>query len=117
MPDPARVTVRDAVEKLGLTVLAYEDGLDREITGSIVCDLLSFVMAAAKHGNLWLTVQTHTNVVAVAQLAQAAGILITSGFTPDADTVARAEEEEITLLASPEPAYPLAGRLYELGVR
>lgn len=117
MSDPARVTVREAVETLGLTVLAYEEGLDREITGAIACDLLSYVMGAAKQGHLWFTVQTHTNIVAVAQLAQASAIVVTSGFAPDPDTVARAEEEEITLLSSPEPSYPLAGRLHGMGVR
>jgi predicted transcriptional regulator len=111
------VTMRDAVEKLGLKVLSNEEGLATEITGAVVCDLLSYVMAAAKSGNLWLTVQTHTNVVAVAQLTHSAGVLLTSGFEPDEETLARAEEESVTLLSSELPSYLLAGRLYEIGVR
>ena len=38
-------------------------------------DLLSFVMANGKEGALWLTVQKHLNVVAVAELNDFAGII------------------------------------------
>jgi len=110
------VTVGRAVEALGLTaaVSARSDG---EISGAQVSDLLSYVMAEGRRGQVWITIQTHPNIVAVAGLAGMHAIIVAGGFEPEPETVARAEEEEIGLFTSPETAYTLAGRLYELGVR
>jgi predicted transcriptional regulator len=118
MSDEAQVTVADAVEALGLTVLAGgEEQLRHRITGAMVSDLLSFVMAGAKQGDCWITVQTHPNIVAVAALGQLPAIMVASGFDPEEDTVARAEDEGIPLLTSSLSSYELAGRLYALGIR
>lgn len=110
------VTLAEAASALELEVLVAAPDPNRAVTGAVACDLLSWVMAGAKPGNLWFTVQTHVNVVAVALLAGASGVVFTAGFAPDEDTLARAEEEGVALFASPLPAYPLAGRLWSLGV-
>jgi len=117
MPDAAPLTVAEAAEKLGLTVHAARDRLGQPVTTAVVSDLLSYVMANGKQGGLWITIQTHANIVAVAALGGLSGVIVAHGFEPTEDTVSRAEEEGIPLLTSPEPAYTLAGRLYELGVR
>jgi predicted transcriptional regulator len=111
------VTVSQAVTALGLGVAAGEDRLETAITGAQVSDLLSYVMAAGRDGQLWITVQTHPNIIAVGALHGLAAIVIAGGFDPDDETVARAEEEDLPLLTSPDTAYALAGKLYELGVR
>ena len=49
--------------------------LSNEIEGVYIGDLLSFVMANGKTGALWLTVQKHLNVIAVADLNDFAGII------------------------------------------
>jgi len=116
-PSRDEVTVRRMAEALGLTVLAGSASLDRPISGALVSDLLSYVMASGRGGNVWITIQTHANTVAVAALAGLAAIVVGAGFEPGVDTLSRAEEEEIPLLASSEPAYALAGQLFELGVR
>ncbi|HEY3396611.1 MAG TPA: DRTGG domain-containing protein [Armatimonadota bacterium] len=113
----SEVTVAQAVEALGLTVLAGEERLDTVLTGAQVSDLLSHVMAHGKAGHLWITNQTHANIVAVAALAGLAAIVVAAGFEPEAEAVIRAEEEEMPLCTSLETAYTLAGRLYQLGVR
>jgi predicted transcriptional regulator len=110
------VTVAQAVEALGLTA-RVEANLGAVVTGGQVCDLLSHVMASGRRGEVWITIQTHANIVAVAALAGMAAIVIAGGFQPEAETIFRAEEEEIALLVSDESAYRLAGRLYALGVR
>ena len=117
MTESRAVTVARAVEALGLSVRAGDGWLDRVITGAQVGDLLSYVMAQGKAGQLWITIQTHPNIVAVAALAGLSGVAIAAGFEPEEETVARAEEENIPLLTSGESAFALAGRLYELGVR
>jgi predicted transcriptional regulator len=117
MSEGGPVTVEGAAEALGLTLVAGAEGADRQVTGAIVSDLLSYVMANGKAGHLWLTIQTHPNIVAVAALAGLSGIVIVAGFEVGEETLERADEEGMPLLTSAEPAYPLAGRLYGLGVR
>jgi predicted transcriptional regulator len=117
MTEGAHVTVADAAQALGLTVLAGHEHLGSPISGAMVSDLLSFVMAGAKRGDCWITVQTHPNIVAVAALGQLPAIIVASGFEPEEDTVTRAEDEAVALLTSSLSAYELAGRLYAMGVR
>ena len=74
-------------------------------------------MAHGREGQVWITIQTHPNIVAVAALAGLAAIVLAHGVRPEEDTVVRAEEEGMPLLLSAESAYVLAGKLYELGVR
>jgi len=111
------MTLREIAEKLELDVLAEAPGLDRQVTGGYVSDLLSDVIAHGRPGNLWVTLQTHRNVLAVASLKELAGVVLVNGRRPDAETLAQAREERIALLASRLPAFELVGRLYELGVR
>jgi predicted transcriptional regulator len=113
----SEVTVAQAVEHLGLTVRAGKGRLGAVVTSAQVSDLLSHVMARGKAGHFWITNQTHANLVAVAALTGLSAIAIAGGFEPEEEAVIRAEEEDIPLLTSPDSAYVLAGKLWELGVR
>jgi predicted transcriptional regulator len=73
-------------------------------------------MARAKVGTVWLTLQAHPNVVAVASLLDLAAVILTEGVEPDLETVERARESRITLLGSPETTFTIAGRMSGLGV-
>jgi hypothetical protein len=110
------MTVAELVGKLGLKVRTGTDKLGRAVTGGYASDLLSDVMAHAKEGTLWVTLQAHPNVVAVAVLKEIAAIVLIHGREPQEDTVARAEAEGVTILVSDLPAFELVGRLYSLGV-
>jgi len=119
------MTVREVVGTLGLEVLNGPDklkliphpALDKEVTGGYVSDLLSDVIAHAKSGNLWITLQTHRNIIAVAALKELAAVILVAGRTPDSETLAKAREEDVLVLASQLPAFELAGRLYQMGAR
>ena len=113
----SEVTVAQAVEHLGLSVRAGQGRLGTLLTGAQVSDLLSHVMSRGKAGHFWITNQSHANVVAVAALAGLSALAIAGGFEPEEEAVIRAEEEDIPLLTSPDSAYVLAGKLWELGVR
>lgn len=104
----------EIAQKLGFNVLAGEGALEREVTGVYSGDLLSDVMANSQSGQLWVTLQGHINVVAVAALRELSGILLVNSHQPAADTLAKAEEEGIPILQSDLPAYELCGRLYSL---
>jgi len=101
---------------LSLEVKTAAGKLDREVTGGYASDLLSCVMAKAQAGNVWITLQGHPNVVAVASLLNLAGVIITEGIVPDGATLAKAEEEGIPLLATPLTTFTVVGKLSALGI-
>ena len=111
------MTVRDAVNTPGLETLTENEGLEREITGGYASDLLSDVIAHGQAGNLWVTLQTHSNIVAVATLKELAAVILVNGRRPDAGALARAREEKVVVLATPLPAFELVGKLYQMGIR
>lgn len=106
--------VSEMVEALGLEVLGGEKGMDAEMKGVYVCDLLSWVMSKLEKGNCWITIQTHINVVAVAMLGEAACILIPENAQVDENTIEKANEENIPLLRSSLNAYKLIKKIGEL---
>ncbi len=108
--------VEDLVDKFGLTVVAGEAGLDKEVKNGHCGDLLSEVMGNAAVGCIWLTVQGHQNIVAVAVLREMVAIVITGGGKPDPETIDKAESEGIALLAYPGSAFDLTGKFYEAGI-
>lgn len=94
------MTVQQMVEIMGLEVLTGEIGLDKEIRGGHVGDLLSYVMAHAKEQNIWVTIQGHLNTVAVASLTGVSAIILTGSNKADDDMVEKAKEEGIPILAT-----------------
>ncbi len=117
MADPAPPTVAQVAERLGLELCAGACALAGEVRGAVVSDLLSYVMAHGKQGDVWVTIQTHANIVAVAALGGLAAVVLADGLAPGEDTVARAEEEGIPVLRAADSSYTVAGKLWELGVR
>lgn len=109
--------LRQISERLGLFAKAGASGLDAEVTGAYAADLLSCAMAGAKKGDIWLTLQGHLNVVAIASLTDLAGIIVTENKPVAMDTVAKADAEGIPILTTPLTTYELAGRLWDLGIR
>jgi predicted transcriptional regulator len=99
-----------------LEIAAGDAGLDREVSGGYCGDLLSDVMANSTGGDVWLTIQSHKNILAVAVLKELAAIILVNGRIPDDDTKTKAGEEGIPVLVSHLSAYELAGRLYDAGI-
>ncbi len=112
------MTLQEIIAKLDLNLLTHpKDFSATPLTGGYASDLLSCVMAGAKPGNLWLTIQAHVNIVAVASLNDIAAIIVTEGASPEATVIDKANEQGITLLVSRENTYQVAGKLWELGIR
>ena len=87
-----------------------------QVGGGYASDMMSDVIANAHAGDLWVTLQTHQNIVAVASMKELAGIVLVGGREPEPETLQRAEEENIPLMISTLPAFELIGRLYSLGL-
>jgi hypothetical protein len=110
------VKLNKLVEKLNLEVRSAKGSLDRELTGGYASDLLSDVLANSREGNIWITLQIHQNIVAVATMKDLAGIVLVNKREPDQETLEKAEEENIVILVSELPTFELVGRMYELGI-
>ena len=111
------MTLEELGRQLQLDVRAAPGRLDVEVTGGYASDLLSCAMAKAQAGHVWVTLQSHPNVVAVASLANLAGVIITEGMDPDPNTLEKAEQEGIPILTTSLTTFTVVGRLYALGVR
>ncbi len=108
------MTTQDLIAKIGLKPLSKFE--HREVDGVFVSDMLSDVMAGAKSGNLWLTVQTHKSIVPAANLVDVSAVVITSGKEVPQETVDLASKYNIAILITGLPTFELVGKLYELGV-
>ena len=110
------VTVADIVARLDLQVKTQGMTLESRITGGYASDLLSCVMAGAQAGNVWVTLQAHPNVVAVASLLELSCIVITEGTPIQQNVIEKAEQEGISILSTVLPTFGVVERLSELGI-
>ncbi len=111
------MNLQEIIKELNLTVLTNPALIaGKNPKTGYTSDMLSCVMAAAKHDGLWITLQSHLNIVAVATLLEQAAIIITEGNIPDQATIEKANEEEITLLSTSSPTFEIVGKLWELGI-
>lgn len=104
--------VSELAAQLKLKLLAGESSLDNHISGCYICDLLSYVMSRATKGDVWITVQTNINVVAVAVLTEVACVIVPENIEVDAITLKKAETEGVAVFSSRLTAYELACRLH-----
>ena len=106
----------ELIQNLNLSVRSAQENLEREVTGGYASDLLSDVLAHSREGDLWITLQVHQNIVAVASMKDLAGIILVNGREPEQETIEKAETEDIAIMVSELSAFELVGRLYGLGV-
>ena len=106
------MTVRELVDKFDLEVVAGPE-LEKEVDGAYIGDLLSNVMARAEKDNLWLTVQGHQNVVAVALLVELSAVILVEDFDYEENAVQRACQKGVNLLKTRDKAYSLARNFCE----
>ena len=112
------MNLQEIINHFDLTVLTHPKAFSSvRPTGGYASDLLSCVIAGAKPGHLWLTIQAHNNIVAVASLNELAAVIVTENASPEASVIDKANEQGVTLLVSRENTYTLAGKLWELGIR
>ncbi len=109
------MTVTDLKNALNLTAVALPEG-DREVEGVYIGDLLSWVMGRAQADNVWLTIMSNLNIVAVATLSDVSCIVLCEGVTLEENVKNTAETKGINILATDKTAYDMAKSLAELGL-
>lgn len=112
------MNLQEVISAMNLTVLTEpKDFSAIEPTCGYSSDLLSCVMAGAPHKSIWVTLQAHSNIIAVATLLELSAVIITEGAMPDATTLAKANEEGVILLSTSKQTFYVIGKLWDLGFR
>lgn len=112
------MTLADVIKNLNLAILTEpKDFQEIKVASGYASDLLSCVMAGAARHDVWVTIQSHINIVAVAALLDLAAIIITEGATPDEATIHKANMQNVILLSTPEKTFQVVGKLWEMGIR
>ena len=108
------MTVAELKEKVGLKAL--NELHDRELDGVFISDMVSDAMAWAKAANLWVTTQTHKNVIAAANLVDVSAVIFPRGKTTTQEVIDLADKVEISLFSTELDTYSLAIKLNEAGI-
>jgi len=108
------MTLTELKSKLNLKEFTDNITDNQDIKSVYTGDLLSEVMGNAQNTSLWLTVQTHINIVAVASLKDMPAIILVRGKQPENETLQKCQSEHIALLGSDENAFELSGKIYRL---
>ncbi|MFA4986095.1 MAG: DRTGG domain-containing protein [Candidatus Brocadiia bacterium] len=88
----------------------------KHIEGVYISDMVSDIIGI-REGCLLVTLQTHKNLIAAANLVDVCGIVFTRGKIPAEDVVALADRAGIALYSTQDDTWSFAKRIYELGLR
>lgn len=108
------MNLKEIIEKLSLVALTNIE--NKEVSGVFISDMLSDIMSSAETGNIWLTVQTHKNIVSAANLIDIAAVIVTHGKKVPEDTIELANRFHVIILSSPLSSFQLASKLVEEGL-
>jgi len=112
------MTLEEIIKKLELKLLTEKkDFANITPINGYVSDMLSCVISGAKNKSIWVTLQAHNNIVAVACLLELSAVIITEGTQPDEDTIKKANEEGIVLLSTEKQSFYVVGKLWEMGIK
>jgi hypothetical protein len=111
-----KMKLKELAERLSLELKTQNVPMEGEVKTGYASDLLSDVLANSIEGDLWVTRQTHLNIVAIAVMRDLSGILLVNGAQPDPDTLDKAAQKMVPIFRTPLPTFEVVGRLYQLGV-
>ncbi len=101
------------LEELNLLCISCQQDLEKEVKGVYVSDLLSDVVGHAKEFDIWITLHTHPNIIAVGKLKNISAIIITNGSEPEDETKQLSEHEHIPILVTKLSTFQIAGKIFK----
>ncbi len=107
------MTVNELITLLEPQVLSLPCG-EKTVRGCYTGDLLSRVMGKARPCNVWVTIMSNINVLAVASLADVSCVVIGENARPEDDVISMAETRGINLLLMPDNAYDICTKLSKI---
>ena len=105
--------INELAKSIGFDIIALPDP-DAEVNGCYIGDLLSWVMGRAEEGNVWITIMTNINIVAVASLSGVSAITVSEGLEIPDDVISAANAQNVNILRSKLSSFETAlavGRL------
>ena len=109
--------ISEIIDSLGLEVATKNVALTAEVTGGYASDLLSNVMGQASAGMVWVTMQGHQNIAAVAALLGLSAVVVAGGTSIEKETLTKAEKNDVLILTTSLPTFEVVGKIYALGVK
>jgi len=106
------MTISELASELDLEKLSGGD--DREVASCYISDLLSRVLGGCSADDIWITVQTSLNMVAVAVMTEVSCVILPEGLTAPDNVLEKANEEGLAIFSSKENAYELAVKIAAL---
>jgi len=97
-----------------LTLKKLAGSEDVQVESCYISDLLSRVLGGCGTGDVWITVQTSINMVAVAMMIGASCVIFPEGLTAPDSVIDKANEEGLTIFTSDESAFELAVKIAQL---
>lgn len=108
--------IKKLLDNNEFTLITDNADLEKNILGVECCDLLSWVMANGKEGEAWITVQIHSNIIAVSTLLDFSCIIVPEGIKVDDEVISKANKEEMAIISTELDAYGIFKVLYENGI-
>ena len=96
--------ISEVVEKLGYDVVTMPYP-EIEVKDGYAGDLLSWVMGRAEAGNIWVTIMSNINIVAVASLTGVSAIVVAEGAAIAQDVIDKATEQGINILKTNDSTF------------
>lgn len=103
--------ISELAQVCGWQLLAGEE-TETEATGCYCGDLLSWVMARAQQGQVWVTVMGNVNAIAVAVLTDVAAIVLTENAPLDEAAAQKANQQGVPVYACGDNSYETAVQIY-----
>ena len=100
------------LNSLGFSAISHP-APDRTVDGVYIGDLLSWVMGKATENNVWITIMSNVNVIAVASLCDVSAVILAEGVTLDSEILELAKEKGVNIFTTPLSAYDAATKLYD----
>jgi hypothetical protein len=110
------VKIKELIKICGLEVINELYEPDRIVSGGYTSDLLSDVIANSRKDNVWITMQTHLNIIAVASLKELSAIIVVMNRNIEKEVLEKAKEERILVLRTKLNAYQISGKIFESGI-
>lgn len=107
------MNIKQIIDSLNFRVFHLSDE-NTEVKGVYASDLLSDVIGRAKESEIWITLQTHQNVAAIASLKDLSAIIIVNSLTPNDDMLEYASNNGINVLGTSLGTFETCGQLHRL---
>jgi hypothetical protein len=107
--------ISEIAQKTGVEALNTEDDVD--VSGVYISDMASDIITGAQAGNLLVTLQTHKNLIAAANVVDVCMVVFAHSKRPAEDVVELADRVGIALFTTTDDTWTYARKLFDIGMR